>query len=390
MKNIALSFLLGLLFFGSYAFSKPGDVISVEKLTKLSKSFLDDYQKTQNLEFPEGGADPLFDVNRYKVIYETTDINGNATHASGVLLVPESKSKAFPLISYQHGTTLKRIQAPSSENSGEQLLVAIGIASRGFVVSMPDYLGLGENLGMHPYHHSQSEATASVDMLRAVRTLREKLNLNLSHHLFLAGYSQGGHATFALQRHIEQHLKSEFTITASAPQGGAYDGVAAFEELLESSTKNTPIELVYLVLAMQTVYKNIGSIDQIFAKNYQWVEQMFDGNWDWDTAWKAFQEEPKKIFNPEFLKAFHSNSNHPLRLALRENSFPGFKVIAPTYLMYGDLDKEVPFSQSLELAKRLKAAGSSDVHLISVPGDHAAASRSTMLESVRIFRKLLN
>ena len=34
---------------------------------------------------------------------------------------------------------------------------------------MPDYLGMGESPGLHPYVHGESEATATLDMIRAAR-----------------------------------------------------------------------------------------------------------------------------------------------------------------------------------------------------------------------------
>jgi hypothetical protein len=35
--------------------------------------------------------------------------------------------------------------------------------------AMPDYIGMGGSPGLHPYVHAASEATASIDMIRAAR-----------------------------------------------------------------------------------------------------------------------------------------------------------------------------------------------------------------------------
>ena len=58
-------------------------------------------------------------------------------------------------------------------------------------------MGLGSSPGFHPYLHARSEATASVDMLRAGRNYCASNNIGLNGQVFLAGYSQGGHTEMA-------------------------------------------------------------------------------------------------------------------------------------------------------------------------------------------------
>ena len=45
-----------------------------------------------------------YDVNVYKILYETTGATGAVTTASGALFLPENVSCGLPIISYQHGT----------------------------------------------------------------------------------------------------------------------------------------------------------------------------------------------------------------------------------------------------------------------------------------------
>ena len=62
---------------------------------------------------------------------------------------------------------------------------------------------MGVSPGLHPYHHAISEATACVDLLRAVRAFCATNGFPLNDRLFLCGYSQGGHATLSLLRDLE-------------------------------------------------------------------------------------------------------------------------------------------------------------------------------------------
>lgn len=90
-------------------------------------------------------------------------------------------------------------------------------------------MGLGYGPGLYPDVHAASEATATIDMLRATRNYCQQNAIGLNGQVFLFGYSQGGHATAAAQKMIEEKYPHEFTITASAPMAGCricrrYDG----------------------------------------------------------------------------------------------------------------------------------------------------------------------
>ena len=143
---------------------------------------------------------PLYDVALYKVDYETISPLGGRTQASGALALPLNSGQLLPLVSYQHGTITLTNDAPSSMDLTGEVTVGIGFASTGYAAAVPDYLGLGDSPGLHPYHHANSEATACVDMLRAVRTFCATNGFALTNLLFLCGYSEGGHATMALLR----------------------------------------------------------------------------------------------------------------------------------------------------------------------------------------------
>ena len=166
---------------------------------------------------------PLYDVALYKVDYETISPLGGRTQASGALALPVNSGQLLPLVSYQHGTITLTNDAPSSMDLTGEVTVGIGFASTGYAAAVPDYLGLGDSPGLHPYHHANSEATACVDMLRAVRTFCATNGFALTNLLFLCGYSEGGHATMALLRELETYHADEFTVTACAPMAGAYD-----------------------------------------------------------------------------------------------------------------------------------------------------------------------
>lgn len=73
-------------------------LISSQKIAEFTEKELD-----------ELGLDADNGAEVYYIVYNTTDINGEKTTASGALIIPTSKElKSYPLVSYQHGTTYKR------------------------------------------------------------------------------------------------------------------------------------------------------------------------------------------------------------------------------------------------------------------------------------------
>ena len=81
---------------------------------------------------------------------------------SGAMFIPVGVDSNcdLPIHTYMHGTIFERNQAPSFM-SIEGILGYL-MSSPGYIVLMPDYVGLGESQLMHPYVHAQSEADAGI------------------------------------------------------------------------------------------------------------------------------------------------------------------------------------------------------------------------------------
>ncbi|MFI7003532.1 alpha/beta fold hydrolase [Nocardia sp. NPDC050175] len=128
--------------------------------------------------------------------------DGTPRQASGALFVPQGTPPAtgWPVIAYDHGTSgLGAGCGGQSDPAGhpyqqirskEDQLIQ-GMLEQGFAVVAPDYLGLGRfNTGPHPYLEVASEATATIDLLRAARTTHPELSRTWA----VLGVSQGGQA----------------------------------------------------------------------------------------------------------------------------------------------------------------------------------------------------
>ena len=92
-----------------------------------------------------------YSVETISINYYTTDGYGNQTIASGALIIPQGGS-SLPLVSLQHGTQTKNnlVASVSPVNSTEGI-VGLIMASMGYLVVVPDYLGFGVSNAIHPY-----------------------------------------------------------------------------------------------------------------------------------------------------------------------------------------------------------------------------------------------
>lgn len=137
---------------------------------------------------------PVYEVANHRLSYLTVDGQGRSVTASGLISVPvKGVGARSPVISYQHGTIFKDAEAPSNHAvAGE---VAVVLASLGYIVVAPDYVGYGASRGAeHPYLLAAPSAAAVLDLLSAAKSWRRSQGLVDNGQLFLAGYSEGGYA----------------------------------------------------------------------------------------------------------------------------------------------------------------------------------------------------
>jgi hypothetical protein len=316
---------------------------------------------------------PRYAVDVHRIVYETLDPLGGRIQASGVLAVPQNPGKALPLASYQHGTLVRDSEAPSVAELGERV-IGIAFATTGYAAVVPDYLGLGDSPGLHPYHHARSEATACVDLLRAARTWCATNNVSLTGQLFLCGYSEGGHVTMSLHRELEAYHTNEFAITASAPMAGAYDlSGTTLEDALSGRPMPNPYYFALLLAAYQDVYHFADSLAELLAPPYDTtLPPLLTGTSSSSQINAAMANVVTHVLKPEVVSALQNNPNHPLRVALRENDLHRWTPRAPMRLYHCGGDEDVIFANSQVAYDSFRSRGVIQVELIEplATGDH--------------------
>lgn len=297
----------------------------------------------------------------YKITYNTVSYDSTPTVATGTVFVPTGAICSGPLLVYNHGTILKKSDAPSNQTG--EYIVGVAFSADGITVAMPDYLGLGDSPGMHPYIHAQSEATCVIDMVRATRELFTQIDHTVNPQLFLSGYSQGGHTTMAAHKMMQEMFPAEFPVTVSAPCSGPYDvsGVQA-NVITKDSSYGSPGYLPFVLFSYNMVYNLYPNWNQVLKSPYDTLlPPLMDGSVGLGTIEALIPDTPNKILLPSLLADFDTNMNHPFRLVLRDNDLYRWAPQAPVRMFYCEADELVSYKNALVAKDSLLAYGATDV-----------------------------
>lgn len=360
----------------------------------VSKTFLYHFSTAQcDSIFEENGLNVVLSAKTgldiYKIVYKTIDWENNSVIASGLMIIPTDVTGALDIASYQHGTLSKKRNAPSQNINGEAIVGIAFSADSKYLSVLPDYLGLGESPGIHPYIHSKTEATAVIDMLRATRNFCQESNIALTDKLFLLGYSQGGHATVAAQKEIEENYASEFTLTATAPLSGPYNvsGVQA-DVIIKPEAYPSPGYLPYIMQGYNEIYKIYPNVIDYMVEPYSsFIPGMFDGNTEIGAIDNVMPEIPNEILKPEVLQEFRTNLAHPFRKALIENDLIDWKPVTPMQMCACTGDKHVSYQNALVAYYSFVNKGSSSVVYPTIieGSDHNSCAFPALLATKAFF-----
>jgi predicted esterase len=221
---------------------------------------------------------PACGVDFYYMQYNTVGGKGEATTASGALMVPTGSapqcSGGRPIVLYAHGTATDQatnLADITNTSNTEGALIAAMFAAQGYIVVAPNYAGYDTStLPYHPYLNADQQSKDMIDALAAARmALPHSLTTSTTDNgkLFLTGYSQGGYVAMATHRAMQA---ANMPVTASAPMSGPYAleafGDAVFYGQVNiGSTVFTPL----LVTSYQNAYGNIyHALTDVYEANY--------------------------------------------------------------------------------------------------------------------------
>lgn len=338
-----------------------------------------------------------YDVDLYRIIYNSKEVNGSPTNVSGLVCVPKVKTSGYPMLVYQHGTAGSRTDVPGYE-SFESVLPSI-FSSIGFIAIAPDYLGLGADGGIHPYVHAASESWVGQHMLSATQQFLDDMGYNTTKDLFLCGYSQGGHASMALHRSLEANNQG-FNLRAASHMSGPYSISSGMKTLLISDEAYGTVAYLPLVaLSYNEVYGIFpqNNLRNFFKPEYadlieDFANEEFD-LWTLNTKLISKLESqfgkaiPKKMILDDVLNGIITDNNHPVNVALRDNDVYDWKPTIPTRLLYCKADEQVTYTNSIIAETKMIQNGSTSVAAFDVNtnGTHSSCVTPALTSTLFFF-----
>lgn len=340
--------------------SARGELISVELVRTVSAA--DGVQAARAAHYSAQLGDPACGIKVYRLHFKTIGVNGESTQTSGAMVAPDQCPAPYTLMGLAPGTRVKAGDLTADR-------VKTFFAGYGYVIVMPDYLGLGaSDYPYHPYLHADSEATAMVDALRAARTAIQQLGIPVAGPLVLTGASQGGHAVLATQRAIEAKHAQEFEIGAVMASSGPYAMTDTFLDGWQGLTSAgpnplAPILFSYTLYSYQQVYGNLyTSPEEVWQAPYaDKVARFFPGPLNLIELWQSgeFPAFPAldSLRQPAFVEAVASHPAHPFRNQLAANELLDWTPRAPLLLCGSSGDAVVDFKNSETAFQRFTSAG---------------------------------
>ncbi|PDH50154.1 MAG: hypothetical protein CND37_00010 [Bacteroidetes bacterium MED-G20] len=339
-----------------------------------------------------------YDVKMYKLTYNTVDTDSLSIIATGAFFIPTNTTCTdFPFAVYNHGTTLRKNDVPSNNNP--EAIIGKVFSAGGYFVCMPDYIGMGDSPGFHPYVHAKSEATASIDMIRAAREYLTTTNFVDNNELFLTGYSQGGHACMATTKFIkDESLQSEFNIVASAPSSGPYDlsGIMA-DTIIAPTPYSNPGYIVYLLASYQLAYGNIFNSwsDVLYSPYDTIVPPFFSGNnttLDMGLLNSLIPNQMNLLIRDTCLNNFINdsiNKNHPWWRALIDNDNYDWLPLNPLRMYYCTADEQIAYTNALIAESTMNNNGALDVQAVNMgDNDHGGCILPALSSAFNWFQTL--
>ncbi len=231
---------------------------------------------------------PVCGVRVYKFSYATVGGEGEATDASGALMVPSGNAArchgARPVVLYTHGTAINHaedmaaVTDPGNPAYGTATRVALVFAAHGYIAVAPNYAGYDlSTLRYHPYLNRAQQSRDAIDSLTAGRQLLRRLGGSTRDdgELFVTGYSQGGFVSMATLRALDRRGTPA---TAGAPMSGPYALLAMADEIFLGHPDFGGTAYLPLVLNSYA-HLTHGSIDprRVFSRRFRDAASLFPG-----------------------------------------------------------------------------------------------------------------
>lgn len=330
-------------------------------------------------------------VRAYRLSYATITPQGRPTTATGLLVLPEGGSHRLDLVSDTHGTMAHRDYAPSvGEDFGRYAPYLH--ASAGRAVAAPDYLGLGQGPGRHPYMDTASAVSASLDMLRASRTASGQLGRPLTGDVYASGFSQGGQVAMAVGKALQGGADRHFRLRALAPVSGPYDiEHTETPALFDGRVNDTSgiFYMTYFLTAQNRLHPLWKDPSEAFREPYAGiVDDLFDTHHYEEEIIPALPATLKELLTDDYYRKLQHPTGALLTAIRAQDGTCAWKPAVPVRLYTSSGDTDVPIANARNCAADLAKRGVKAPVIDQGETDHNETYLTSGPQTVRWFDKL--
>jgi acetyl esterase/lipase len=270
-----------------------------------------------------------------RITYKSTSaITNSETSVTGTVFAPKGNAPpgGWPIIVLGHGTS--GIQSECAPSISPDLLGLAAptalLVQAGYVVTLPDYQGLGNDFTYHPYLEPKTEGYNVIDAVRATR----KLVPDTSDRWVAAGFSQGAQAAWAANELATTYGK-DLNLLGSVVIAPPLD-LTFFADAAASGKLTKEQKPLYpsILTALKNEYPDFNLDDYRYGK----VGERWDSLLQCDVIHAKERGQAFDQITADDLRPRSPAATEALRNRLQQMSLPQQKATSPMLVVYGGKD----------------------------------------------------
>ena len=368
----------------------PHHYLTIDAGTVLSRVdepslSVDQVQVSSHQDYGRFTIKAKYGVARSLISYRSYDTDGTPLTIFARVYQPIGVS-GVPILGFAPGTTgigdacaasLEIPQVASWANYESHMLTYAG---QGYATVITDYEGMRDPGRLHHYMVGQLEGRAVLDSVRALIRLDGKSDQLNTKAVFLAGYSQGGHAALWADE-IAASYAPELKLSGII----GFGAVVSVEETLADVTHGSNLDWFgpYVLVSYADYYHETYALDQILQPKYRSNLTADVTNHCINTDVEFWGTDPAAVYMPPFIKALQTHtldtSFPDFAKRLHQNAVGAIATKTPKLLNGGTKDIVVLPQQQTNALTKLCSNPTAPVHLHEYP---EATHYNTMAVSI--------
>lgn len=301
----------------------------------------------------------------------------------GRAYLPDTGAKDLPVFAFAPGTTgigdqcAASVEQPAKADWGTYDAHMAAYATQGYAGVTTDYEGMRDPTRLHHYMVGELEGRALLDAVRGLRHLPQAEGRLSGAGVFLAGYSQGGHAAFWGDK-ISARYAPDVQVAGVVGFGPVMSVKQTLVDVVHGANINWfgPNVLVSYEDYYQQTYPGVVLPGRVATMKADVLAHCID------TDLPYWGHSPAPIYTPEFIQAAQTDTlatAYPeFNKVLEENTVGAVSTASAKRINQGAHDNVVLASQAAAAQPALCASSTGPVQLVVYPN---STHYNTMLHS---------